>query len=171
MESIASQTGLPESGSQHIKTRFSTRRTCVASWSFVLGGMLLFTGLTKAHDPVQTQRVLAAWLEHTASVDGRAGAWAVRVLVLVEVVLGAWLISGIRNRAALVAGGSLILGFTVWLVSAREVVQELGCGCSLPSWLGTGFGLVLARNLVLLGITVLGVLFAGRPERIALTRT
>ena len=91
---------------------------------------------------------------------GLFGPWvasggAIAALVLAEVLLAAWLISGWRPMVALGATIAALLAFTGSLIALLLVEPTSPCGCGLPAISGNTAvdnGLGIARNLILVVI-------------------
>ena len=130
--------------------------------------------------------LLAAWGKWQAGVNPSpfpetiydrmvdAHIWMHYTLIGYEVVLGAWLLSGVKSRWA--AGVALVTLLAFCVLIGREVISPdpLGCGCGLqPVLPGRGPEVVrkellmsLVRNLTLmLGAVYVMVMADGRGSR------
>lgn len=90
------------------------------------------------------------------------GEWAasasfVAALVLAEVALAAWLVSGWRPRLALATTIGTLVAFTGSLAALLLIEPTSPCGCGLPALSGNTAvdnGLGIARNVILVIIAV-----------------
>jgi len=90
-------------------------------------------------------------------VDWVASGGAIAALVLAEVLLAAWLISGWRPRLALATTIGALVAFTGSLAALLLIEPTSPCGCGLPALSGNTAvdnGLGIARNVILVIIAV-----------------
>lgn len=83
--------------------------------------------------------------------------WTLGALVLAEVLLAAWLVSGWRPRLALATTIGALLAFTGALAALLLIEPTSPCGCGLPALSGNTAvdnGLGVARNVILVIIAV-----------------
>lgn len=125
--------------------------------AILLGAVLFIAAMRKSGDTLSTVNVIRIGL-------GVPTNWAeilTVALILGEILLGSWLMSGYRVRIALIAGVALFGVFVLWNASflARGIRADCGCGFSAanPSleqgqWLATVraglFGLIGVVGLV-----------------------
>lgn len=82
-----------------------------------------------------------------------ASGWFVGTLVLAEVLLAAWLVSGWRPRLALATAIASLVIFSASLAALLIVEPTSPCGCGLPALSGNTAvdnGLGIARNVILI---------------------
>ena len=123
-------------------------------WRVVLAAALLLAAWGKWHTGVNTSPFPETIYDRIV----RAHIWMHYTLIAYEVLLGAWLLSGIRPRWA--AGAVLVTLLAFCVLIARELISPdpLGCGCGLQPLLpGRGPEVVrwellmsLGRNLTLM---------------------
>jgi len=119
---------------------------------WVLAIVFAVSGVAKAFNPQPAMDTIGVLL------GGWSPAWSGAVLVLVEVLLAAWLVSGFRPRAALVVAATLLFMFSVALGLLFWVSPESPCGCGLPALSGNTAvdkGIGIARNALLIAIAAL----------------
>ncbi len=83
--------------------------------------------------------------------------WSIGTLVLAEVLLAAWLVSGWRPRLALATTIGALFAFTGVLAAILLIEPTSPCGCGLPALSGNTAidnGLGIGRNLILVIIAV-----------------
>lgn len=114
-------------------------------WSCVLGLVLVYAGIAKSLAPQEPTRALSAWL-HAVGLAGPDSSVILIVVVCIEIGVGAWCVSGIAPRPALLSMACILTTFTVWTWSAHELLGTNDCGCGLPKWLGRDFAHAIARN-------------------------
>lgn len=123
---------------------------------WILAFVFAAAGIAKALNPEPIGETMGLLF------GGLLGPWvasggAIAALVLAEVLLAAWLISGWRPRLALVATIAALLAFTASLFALLIVEPTSPCGCGLPAISGNTAvdnGLGIARNLILVIIAV-----------------
>jgi uncharacterized membrane protein YphA (DoxX/SURF4 family) len=112
----------------------------------VLGGLIGFAGAVKLLD---TQTFFVGLLQ-LELLDANL-AWLVsRVVPVVELVLGVWLLTGWRADWAAVAGFLLLAVFTVVLFSAWWRGLEIDCACFGPMSFGNSYAAWFLRNFLFL---------------------
>ncbi len=94
----------------------------------VLGTVLFAAAVQKAGDTASTVNAIRIGL----GVQTGAAEVLTTTLIFGEILLGSWLISGYRGRAALVVGTVLFGVFMLWNASflARGIRADCGCGFS-----------------------------------------
>jgi uncharacterized membrane protein YphA (DoxX/SURF4 family) len=123
----------------------------------ILGGVLLVAGALKVNDPYASATSVRAYQILPVDLANLLGF----VLPFAEVVIGAFLILGIWVRVSAIAGGALMVLFTVAIAQAWIRGISLDCGCfgkgglldsdELPVW---SYTTEIARDIAL-------ALFAG----------
>lgn len=121
-----------------------------------LAGVFLFAGLIKLAQP-RAMTVTLAHLFPLLAEDSWLLYGASCAIAVAEVVLGLWLVAGVRPRlAALAAGGMLVVftGVLAWLAFDSDP-HACGCfgGATLLASEHTGELTALLRNGLLLGLT------------------
>ncbi len=119
---------------------------------WLLAVVFLISSVMKGFNPQPTVEVIDTLFGEWFPV------WSVAGLVFLEVLLAAWLISGIRPRACLIVTTILLILFSVVLGALLVVNPTSPCGCGLPAISGNGAidnGIGMARNALLIMIAAL----------------
>jgi len=112
-------------------------------------------GVAKALNPVpigETLGLLVGGQFGGVLGESVASGWFVGVLVLAEILLAAWLVSGWRPRLALATTIGALVAFSGSLVALLLIEPARPCGCGLPALSGNTAidnGLAIVRNLIL----------------------
>lgn len=136
----------PEPGARRLRSPSS-----LALGPWILAFVFVSAGFAKALNPEpigDTLTLLTGWLLGAWSASGRL----VGALVLGEVLLAAWLVSGWQPRLALAASIVALVVFTASLAALMLIKPTSPCGCGLPAVSGNATidnGLGIARNLIL----------------------
>ncbi len=122
------------------------------SLRLILGGVLLVAGALKVRDPYGSATSVRAYQILPVDLANLLGF----VLPFAEVVIGIFLILGIWVRLSAIAGGALMLVFTIAIAQAWIRGISLDCGCfgkggllesdELPVW---NYTAEIGRDLVL----------------------
>lgn len=91
----------------------------------VLGGVLLFAGLSKVLTPVASARAVQAYQIFPFEVAQYVG----YALPIVEIIIGALLVLGLFTRVNAVLGTLLMVVFIAGIVSAWTRGLAIDCGC------------------------------------------
>ena len=145
-------------------------RALTILWRVVLAAALLLSAWGKWHAGVNPSPFPETIYDRMVDTH----IWMHYTLIAYEVVLGAWLLSGVKSRWA--AGVALVTLLAFCVLIGREVISPdpLGCGCGLqPVLPGRGPEVVrkellmsLVRNLTLmLGAVYVMVMTGGRGSR------
>lgn len=96
----------------------------------ILGMILLIAGILKLMDPVGSGLVMDEYLKffHLSFMSGLSRILACG-LALIEGLLGAALISGVWRRTVAVAGGVLMIIFTIITIILYIAQPAMDCGC------------------------------------------
>lgn len=124
---------------------------------FILAATLLFSAFVKANDPVgfsikMTDYALAIGM---TEVPEHLLVLATLIMVVIEAVIGIYLLVGVRRRRRIAALATIFMAvmtaITVWLVKDNPVTD---CGCFGDAIILTN-GQSLAKNIVLLAMALL----------------
>lgn len=132
----------------------------IVAGPWILAFVFAAAGFAKALNPgpiSETMGLLATNLLGGLLGEWSPSAWHVGVLVLSEVFLAAWLVSGWRPRFALGTSIAALVAFTASLGALLLIEPTSPCGCGLPALSGNTAidnGLGIARNLILVIIAV-----------------
>jgi len=121
-----------------------------------MGVFFVWVAIQKVFSPDATLVVLerlTSWPSHMASITAY-------LLASVEWVLGLWLLSGVRQRGALIVSMVLLAAFTGALVMLRLDGFNGDCGCGVGAFSVAG---ALLRNGLLLAL--LAVALVANPVR------
>ena len=123
----------------------------------ILGGVLLVAGALKVTDPYSSATSVRAYQILPVDLANFLGF----VLPFAEVVIGIFLIVGIWVRLNAIAGGALMVMFSIAIGQAWARGISLDCGCfgkgglldsdELPVW---NYTLEIARDIVLAAFAV-----------------
>jgi len=107
-----------------------TRSALVLDWlgtlaRVVLGGVLLFAGLIKVADPVESVAAVRAYQVLPESLERLVGYG----LPFLEIGLALLLVTGFATRLAAIGGGLLMVGFVAGIASAWVRGLAIDCGC------------------------------------------
>lgn len=100
-------------------------RVLSALGRFGLAGVWLYSGVTKALDPVGTHQAVLAY----KLLDYDTSYVVAVVLPAVEIVLGVCLLIGLFVRPVAVVSGLLFIGFIAGIASAWARGLTIDCGC------------------------------------------
>jgi len=116
----------------------------------VFGAVFVASGALKRNDPGWPQAARALGTPR----------WLVGPIPILEVVLGAAIVSGVAPRFGLIAGCGVLAGFTVVLFRAIRMPEPPVCAC-FGQWSAKpiGPGSIL-RNAVLLAVGVAALVLA-----------
>ncbi|MGD9688217.1 MAG: phosphoribosylglycinamide formyltransferase [Phycisphaerales bacterium] len=126
---------------------------------FVLGGVLIWSGVAKLIDPIDARAFVRAVLPMLSETDAGAG---VIGSAAAELLLAAWLISGFRRRDSLIAFAGLMLVFCVLLAVAAARGYQGSCGCFGSGSAAAGQGIL--RNVGLAVVAALGITLLPRAK-------
>lgn len=106
------------------------RRTGWADWvglwcRLLLGGVMLYAGLTKATNIPETQQATRAYQLLPYDL---ANAWGA-MMPFVEIVVGLLLILGLMTRLSAVIATLLMIAFIIGIASAWARGIKIDCGC------------------------------------------
>lgn len=125
-----------------------------------MAAVFVYAGAVKLADPltfvsdIEAYRLVAGW-----------PAWAAAVyLPWLEIVVGLGLLWPRASRASAGVIAGLMVVFTAALVSAWWRGLDLRCGCFGDAMAGWGYGRLLVRDVVLLGMAV--VVFRNAPREV-----
>lgn len=126
----------------------------------LLGGVWLFAGASKVGDLAASGRAVHAYQLTPYDVSVVLGA----ALPMVELVLGVLLLAGAATRVAAAASALLLAGFVTGIAAAWARGLTIDCGCfggggELPAGADPGYALEIARDVGLLAIAVLLVIY------------
>ncbi len=91
----------------------------------VLGGVLLYAGLTKVLTPVASARAVQAYQIFPFELAAYIG----YALPIIEIIIGALLVVGLFTRASAIAGTLLMVIFIAGIISAWARGLSIDCGC------------------------------------------
>lgn len=91
----------------------------------VLGGVMLFAGITKATNIPETQQATRAY--QLLGYD-LANAWGA-MMPFVEIVIGVLLVLGLMTRLSAVIGTLLMIAFIIGIASVWARGIKIDCGC------------------------------------------
>jgi uncharacterized membrane protein YphA (DoxX/SURF4 family) len=119
----------------------------------LLGGVLLYAGLTKIGDPAASIRAVKAY----QILSGQAAEVVGAALPMIEIALGLLLLAGLATRVAAGASAVLLGCFVTGVISAWARGLRIDCGCfggggQLGATESPDYGLHIARNVALLAI-------------------
>lgn len=99
------------------------------SVSIGVGLIFILSAYLKAVSPAETLQAL----RHLAHATGHAAApeSAMRALIIVEMVLGGFLLAGVAPRATLLAAAMTLGVFAAWITWLIWSGAAVGCGCGL----------------------------------------
>lgn len=118
----------------------------------VLGGLLLWAGLTKVGDQ---QGMALAIDSYDVLPEGVVRPLAA-ALPWLEIALGAFLILGIFVRFSAIATGALLVAFLIGMAQAKARGLAIDCGCFGGGGPGEGVSwLDIVRDVALLGVAAL----------------
>ncbi|MCA1783321.1 MAG: DoxX family protein [Dermatophilaceae bacterium] len=130
----------------------------------VLGGVLLFAGLSKVLTPVASARAVQAYQIFPFEVAQYIG----YALPIVEIIIGALLVLGLFTRVNAVLGMLLMVVFIAGIISAWARGLAIDCGCFggggeiEPG--ETQYPQKIAENV---GLTLCGLWLIARPRSLA----
>lgn len=140
-----------------IRLTSSRAEWVVSATSGALGVVFLFAAASKAANPAGVRNVLS----YLFALPEAANLASLSSLIAVEVALGVMLVSRWRPRLSLSAALGALLCFTVIVARLMTDTAAPKCGCTGESLLQLNStvsnGVALARNLFLIGLTVLGL--------------
>jgi len=131
-----------------------------------LGAILIWSAFAKSLDGSEVQRTLRYALSIVrgqSSIDPGAialSAWAARLLILVEVVMGMGLILGGTRRRFLCAS-ALFAGFSAFVLFLLLSDAPVSCGCGIGGRARVD-GWALTRSGTFLTLAIIGWWLAGR---------
>lgn len=101
----------------------------VRTVSIGVGLIFIVSAYLKALSPTETMQAL----RHVAHATGHTvrPESAMRALVIVEMVLGGFLLAGVAPRATLIAASLMLITFTVWIAWLLGTGAAIGCGCGI----------------------------------------
>jgi triosephosphate isomerase len=139
------------------KRHISVKDAAVNLCRFVLSGIFIFSGFTKAVDPLGLQYKLGEYLETFGMADWIPSAFLLLMSVILsslEFVVGIYLFFGIgRKRTTIVVMCFMVImtPFTFYLALTNPVSD---CGCFGDAWILTNWQ-TFGKNVFLLGGAVL----------------
>jgi uncharacterized membrane protein YphA (DoxX/SURF4 family) len=113
---------------------------------FFLGGVLLLSGVSKARD-ISGFRIALRGYDLLPAPLIPSIAFSIPII---EIILGALLVVGLRVDVTGISAGALLTAFTAWLAVALLRGKEIDCGCfssTAPSRISWSY---LARNGILI---------------------
>lgn len=121
-------------------------RALVVALRFVVAAVFLFAAFPKLADPVQFARDID---NYRLVPDALIGPLAI-ALPVVEVLIGAALVTGLAARGAAVVAGAMLAGFAAGMIQAMVRGIDLDCGCFGHYVEAQVSGWTVARNITLL---------------------
>ncbi|RME68542.1 MAG: DoxX family membrane protein [Verrucomicrobia bacterium] len=136
--------------------KLTSRRLIVLLARLALGGVFIYAGWMKAREPAAFIRDI--W--NFRVIPEPLAYWVAAFLPYLEIVTGVALIVGPRRRGAHAWAAVMLLGFSGLILSAWLRGLDIACGCfgADASALSTSYPLMLARNLLLLGLLAISIL-------------
>jgi hypothetical protein len=128
--------------------------------TLTFGGLFLFAGLTK----IAGRRDFTDAVSAMVPVDPTTAAWTGIVVPLGEITVGVGLLTGLAVGEAAALGVSLLLLFSLVLLTAIQRKVAADCHCFGAIAMASSKEAALARNSVLIMVGV-GVLVLGSPHQ------
>ncbi|HHU10075.1 MAG TPA: DoxX family protein [Intrasporangiaceae bacterium] len=91
----------------------------------VLGGVLLYAGLTKVTKPAASALAVQAYQIFPYEIGNYVG----YALPIIEVILGAFIVAGLFTRLSALLGTLLMVVFIAGIISAWTRGLSIDCGC------------------------------------------
>src|SRR4030042_5107867 len=123
--------------------RYGNRVTTVIR--FLLGGMLVFSGVLKIFEPDSFAEVIARY----DIIPGIVTPYAAVIIPVLEVLLGLLLIVGFRIRASACLSMILMAVFTVAVAVTLARGRRFDCGCFEAKRIGLEFDEIVSSWLVI----------------------
>lgn len=145
-----------------------TRKLLTTGWGVLVAGVFLAAAFSKIFDPSGMQHSLQWYGDQIGLAHGSVLAFSRATffgVVLSEILLGAILLSGYYTKASLIVASVLLGIFVTWLLHARLLGMDASCECGVPAMFGGGTGGAIARNVLLIGGSLLVACIGGSTLR------
>jgi uncharacterized membrane protein YphA (DoxX/SURF4 family) len=140
----------------------TVRRRLFAVGRVVLGGVFVWAGASKVGDLAGSVRGVHAYQVFPYDVSVVVGS----TLPFVEIVVGLLLVVGLATRLSAAVTAALLAAFTAGIAAAWARGLAIDCGCfggggELAAGQTPQYGVEITRDVVLLGVATLLVLWPG----------
>lgn len=130
----------------------------------ILGGVLLYAGLTKVLTPVASARAVQAYQIFPFELAAYIG----YALPIIEIIIGGLLVLGLFTRASAIAGTVLMVVFIAGIISAWTRGLSIDCGCfGGGGEIAPGETQYLRRTIEDVGFALCGAWLIVRPRSLA----